>query len=62
VEVIQSRKKGPELPTVVPRVMRVSGESIRPSDRAINSAKDVDEGYEVIVVFQGIFAGCLLVV
>ena len=49
-ETINKRKKDPECPTVVPKVMRVSGESIRPSDREINSARDVYEEYEVIVV------------
>ena len=48
-ETINKRKKDPECPTVVPSVMRVSGESIRPSDREINSARDVYEEYEVIV-------------
>ena len=49
-EVINKRKKDPECPTVMPRVMRVSGESIRPSDREITVARDVYEEYEVIVV------------
>ncbi len=40
----------------MPSVMRFSGESKSPSDREINRAIDMSEGYEVIVVFQRIFA------